>query len=237
MNLLICLLHWLFRMQPEEKDKELMDQYRCPTGLQGRIVAAGMNRGHSVLSTWGLKKARIKPDYVILDVGCGGGKTIKRLARKAFQGNVFGMDHSPDMVKYSREVNRKLIAQHRVEILLGSVKSMGFPEDFFDLVTAIETHYFWPDLQEAFREIKRILKPERNLLLINEMVKDGVYEVENADMISKAHVRLIPLHEIQVILNSVGFVNVKVFTKAKSPWNAIIARKPSGKLPLSLVMQ
>jgi ubiquinone/menaquinone biosynthesis C-methylase UbiE len=215
-------------MQPEEKDKELMNQYRCPTGLQGRIVAARMNRGHSALSTWGLKKERIEPDFVILEVGCGGGKTIKRLARKAFQGNVFGIDYSPDMVKYSREVNRKLIAHNRVEILLGSVKRMGFPEDFFDLVTAIETYYFWPDLQEAFREIKRILKPERHLLMINEMVKDGVYEMENADMIAKTHARLIPLHEIQVILNSVGFVNVKVFTKTKSPWNAILAQKPPG---------
>jgi ubiquinone/menaquinone biosynthesis C-methylase UbiE len=109
---------------------------------------------------------------------------------------------------------------------------MGFQEDFFDLVTAIETYYFWPDLQAAFREIKRILKPERNLLMINEMVKDGVYEVENADIIAKTHAHLIPLHEIQVILNSVGFINVKVFTKTKSPWNAILAQKPSEMLPL-----
>lgn len=216
-------------MLSEEKDKELMDQFRCPTGLQGRIVAEEMNRRHSALSTWGLKKARIEPDFVILDVGCGGGKTISRLARKAFQGKVFGIDYSADMVEYSREVNSKLIAQYHAEILTGSVEKMGFPEDFFDLVTAVETYYFWPNLQEAFREIKRVLKPERNLLMINEMVKDGVYEVENADMIAKTHALLIPLHEIQVILNSVGFVNVKVFTKTKSPWNAILAQKPSGK--------
>ena len=128
-----------------------------------------------------------------------------------------------------REVNRKLIAQNQVEMIAGSVERMGFPGDFFDLVTAIEAYYFWPDLSEAFREIKRVLKPKRNLLMINEMVKDGVYEVENADMISKAHVRLIPLQEIQIILHSVGFVNVKVFTKTKSPWNAILAQKPSRK--------
>ncbi len=216
-------------MQPEEKDKAFMDQFRCPTGLQGRTVAAGMNRGHSALSTWGLKKARIEPDFVVLDVGCGGGKTISRLAREAFQGKVFGIDHSVDMVEYSREMNRRLIAQKRVEILAGSVQRMGFPKDFFDLVTAIETYYFWPDLQEAFREIKRVLKPERNLLMINEMVKDGVYELENADMIAKAHVRLIPLQEIQIMLHSLGFANVKVFTKAKSPWNAILAQKSSRK--------
>ena len=76
-------------MQPEEKNRELMDQYRCPTGLQGRIVAAGMNRGHSDLTTWGLKKARIEPEFVILDVGCGGGKTIKRLAPKGFSRQCF----------------------------------------------------------------------------------------------------------------------------------------------------
>jgi SAM-dependent methyltransferase len=204
---------------------DLMDQYKRPTGRRGRVVAALMNKGHEALTLWGLTHVNIEPDYVILDVGCGGGKTVSRLAHRAVRGKVFGIDYSADMVKYSQKVNKKLITENHVEIHEGSVEKTGFPDNFFDLVTAIETYYFWPSLPDALREIKRVLKPGGRLLLVNEMVKDGVYEVENAEMIEKSQVRLVPLEEIRQIMESVGFSNVQVFTKAESPWNAVLAQK------------
>ncbi len=210
----------------EAKMLGLMDQYKRPTGRQGRIVAALMNQEHRALTTWGLTHVNIASDYVILDVGCGGGKTISRLAQRAIQGKVFGIDYSPDMVEYAKEVNNKFLAQNRVEIIEGSVEKMVFPDNFFDLVTAFEAYYFWPSLPDAFQEIKRVLKPEGKLLIANEMVKDGVYEVKHAKLIEKTHVRLLSLDEIKNVLQSVGFADVKVFTKCKSPWNAILAQKP-----------
>jgi hypothetical protein len=57
------------------------------------------------------------------------------------------------------------------------------------------------------------------------MVKDGVYEVKNAEIIEKSQVRLIPLEEIRLIMESVGFSNVQIFTKVDSPWNAVLAQK------------
>jgi ubiquinone/menaquinone biosynthesis C-methylase UbiE len=68
----------------------------------------------------------IELDYVILDVGCAGGKTVSRLAQQAVQGKVFGIDYSADMVEYSKKVNKKLIAENRVEIIEGSVERMVF---------------------------------------------------------------------------------------------------------------
>lgn len=215
-------------MQPQEKDKtanEHWSQYRCPTGGSGRTVAANMNKGHWDLTTWGLKYVNIKPDSVIVDVGCGGGKTISRLARRATQSKVYGIDHSADMVEYSKQVNKKLIEKNRVKIVQNSVEKTVFKDDSFDLVTAIETYYFWPNLEQAFREIRRILKNGGYLLFISEMIKDGVYEVENAEIIAKTQVHLVPLQEIQRMLFSAGFSSVKVFRKRKSDWNAVLAHK------------
>jgi SAM-dependent methyltransferase len=157
---------------------ELLDQYKCPTGHRGRVVAALMNKRHEALTLWGLT-----------------------------------------------HVNIKLITENRAEIRKGSVEKTGFPDNFFDLVTAIETYYFWLILPDALKEIKRVLKPGGRLLMVNEMVKDGVYEVENAEMVEKTQVRLVPLEEIKQIMESVGFADVQVFTKAESPWNAVLARK------------
>ncbi len=215
-------------MRPQERNLSLENhwsQYRYPTGVLGRQVAANMNKVHWNLTTWGLEHVSIKLDSTILDSGCGGGKTIGRLARRAVQGKVYGIDFSSDMVDYSRQANKKLIATNRAEIVQGTVEKTGFKDDFFDLVTAIETYYFWPNLGEAFQEIKRILKKGGSLLIISEMIKDGIYEVENAEIIARTNVHLLPLQEMQRILLSVGYSNVQVYRKRKSYWNAIIAQK------------
>ena len=91
----------------------------------------------------GTDKSAVDSNYIILDVGCGGGKTVSRLAQLAPQGKVFGIDYSPDMVKFSKKINKNLIAQKRAEIMDGPVEKMSFQDDLFDLVTAFETYYFW----------------------------------------------------------------------------------------------
>jgi ubiquinone/menaquinone biosynthesis C-methylase UbiE len=192
-------------------DDTLMSQFRRPTGVQGRAVAALMNKEHDHLSNWGLSHVKIEPDFVVLDVGCGGGKTIGKLASHAVQGRVFGIDYSSDMVAYSKKENQKLEAEDRINLVQGSVEKMSFPNDFFDLVTAIETYYFWPNLSRAFQEIKRVLKPGAKLLIVSEMIKDGKYEVENAEMVAKAHVKLFSVQEIVNMLECEGLVDVEVF--------------------------
>jgi ubiquinone/menaquinone biosynthesis C-methylase UbiE len=205
-----------------------MDQYHCPSGRLGRLVAKLMNIEHEPLTMWGLTKVKIATDDLILDVGCGGGKTVNTLTQLVPKGKVFGIDHSIEMVNYSKKVNNKLINQNRVQIVSGSVEKMEFPNDCFNLVTAIETYYFWSSFRDALKEIKRVLKPGGKLLLVNEMVQNGVYELKNSKLIAETHVCLVPLEEIQNILQSVGFVCVQIFTKEESPWNAVLGQKWSG---------
>jgi len=209
----------------KSKILSLMDQYRCPRGRSGRYVAEHMNQEHELLTLWGLSRAKIESGSIILDVGCGGGKTLSRLAQLAPIGKVFGIDVSLDMVKYSKKVNQKLIVQDRVQVFWESVERMSFPDNYFDLVTAFETYYFWFDFDKALQEIRRVLKPGGKLHLVNEMVRDEVYEVSNAKLIAETHVNLIALQDIRKIMLSIGFVDVTVLTKIESSWNAVVAQK------------
>ena len=204
----------------------LGDHYQYPRGKLGRYLAKQMNQGHESLTLWGLSKVEIASDSVILDVGCGGGKTVNKLAYLVPQGRIFGIDISHDMVEFSRKVNKELIVQNRVQIVEGSVEEMSFPDGYFDLVTAFETYYFWPNFVEALKEIKRVLKSDGRLLLVSEMVKNGIYEVENAKLIRETHVHLIPLRAIQNIMLATGFVDIQAFVENDSPWNAVLAKKP-----------
>jgi ubiquinone/menaquinone biosynthesis C-methylase UbiE len=214
-------------MQAQKKKTKLFhwSQYRCPTGVLGRSVAANMNKDHWGLTTWGLKHVSIKRDSVVLDVGCGGGKTLSRLSRRAVEGKIFGIDISADMVDYSKQTNRKLVDRKRLVVSQGTVEKTGFQGDFFDLVTAVETYYFWTNLPLAFQEINRVLKNGGCFLIVSEMIKDGVYEVENAETIAKTQVILVSLPEIVEMLYTAGFSNVKVYKKRKSAWNVVLAQK------------
>jgi ubiquinone/menaquinone biosynthesis C-methylase UbiE len=212
-------------MPKKHNEPNVRSQYRRPVGEVGRKVAAQMNEHHEQLTTWGLSHVTVQPNFTVLDVGSGGGKTVSRLAELACKGKVYGADYSSDMVAFAKEVNSKLIAEGHVEIVEASVEKTGFPEGYFDLVTAVETYYFWPDLPAAFAEVSRILKPGGKLLLINEMLIDGEYEVENAKLIEETHVHLVPLPQLAFLILSCGFTDVNVFVKANTPWNAVIATK------------
>ncbi len=136
-----------------------------------------------------------------------------KLARQVVQRRVFGIDYSKDMIEYSKEENQKLVDQGRIGLIQGVVEKMGFSNDLFDLVTAIETCYFWSNLPGVFREIKRVLKQGGKLLIVSEMIKDGKYEIENAETIAKAHVKLCSIQETEDMLHSAGFIDVKTFKK------------------------
>jgi ubiquinone/menaquinone biosynthesis C-methylase UbiE len=118
-----------------------------------------MNSRHSKVSDWGLSHISIKQADTILDVGCGGGKTLSKLAAISIQGKVYGLDYSDVCVVMSRKLNNTSIEKGRVEICEGSVSKLPFEADVFDLVTAVETHFWWPHLPLGMREVWRVLKP------------------------------------------------------------------------------
>src|SRR5262245_31040732 len=131
----------------------LLNQFRKPCGWFGRLNLANMNRHHSRLTDWGLARVSIGKTAMVLDVGCGGGRTVSKLAALAPGGRVFGVDFSEASVASSRRTNKRGIREGRIEIRQASVSELPFESDAFDLVTAVETHFYWPDLHADVREV------------------------------------------------------------------------------------
>ena len=130
-----------------------------------------MNSRHSKLTDWGLGHISIEPFYTILDVGSGGGRTVSKLAERATQGKVYGIDYSEASVAASKSTNAHWVEIGRVEVRHGSVSKLPFAENMFDLVTAVETHFWWPNLLTNMREVFRVLKPHGKLIIIAEVYK------------------------------------------------------------------
>jgi ubiquinone/menaquinone biosynthesis C-methylase UbiE len=204
-------------------------QCRKPAGRMGRFTLWRMNWSHSRLTDWGLEKISIEPHSAILDVGCGGGRTVSKLAAIATQGKVRGIDYSDESVAVSQKTNAGWIDKGRVEIRQGSVSQLPFSDDVFDLVTAVETHYFWPDLTADTREVFRVLKPGGALILIAEAYKGaktaGAKLAE--EFFALAGMTLLTVDEHRELLTAAGYTDVRVIEEPGKGWICGIGRKPA----------
>ena len=192
-----------------------------------------MNSRHSKLTDWGLGHLPIEKHFTILDVGCGGGRTISKLAAQASDGKVYGIDHSEESVAASKKTNARWIDMDRVEVRLGSVSQLPFRDGMFDLVTAVESHFWWADLPADIREIYRVLKPHGQLIVIAEIYKGANTTVaklaeKNA---SRIGMTLLDVDEHRALLANAGYSEIQIIEQHSKGWICGIGRKPMTNQP------
>lgn len=202
-------------------------QCKKPRGWMGRLVLWNMNSRHSRVTDWGLEKISIEPHFTILDVGCGGGRTLSKLAASASEGKVYGIDYSEESVAASQRTNARAVELGRMEVGLGSVSELPYPDRMFDLITAVETHFWWPDLPRDLREIFRVLKPGGTFIIIAE-----VYQGANTTMAKlceenapRVGMTLLNRDEHREVLANAGFSDVQVTVAPDRGWICAIGRK------------
>ena len=204
-----------------------MNQCRKPAGEAGKLVADEMNINHYELTSWGLGKIDIKQDSIILDIGCGGGRTVNRLALLAPEGKVFGIDYSNDCVNWSIEFNKGLIDSCKVEIHNASVEKIPFEDNKFDWALAVETVYFWPNLLQNLSEIKRVLKPSGRIMIINEMYASQNFKDRNDPYVKAGNLKLHTPQELEELLKKAGYVNIQIHLVENKNWMCCIGEKSS----------
>jgi SAM-dependent methyltransferase len=187
-----------------------------------------MNFTHSILTDWGFKYVSIERHNTILDVGCGGGGTVRKLARIAVEGKVYGVDLSDDSVAVSRAINKQLIERGRVEIQKSSVSCLPFPDDMFDLVTAVNTYYYWPDLVSDMQEVRRVLKPGGRLVILGGGYKGGKHEEQYRMFLEKMGVAAYHnTGELRDLFSMAGYSDVQVFERYEWDFICGIGTKPT----------
>ena len=195
---------------------------RKPEGFGGRIMLSMMNLGHRALAGWGLSFLPAQKDAAALDCGCGGGANLKKLLERIPDGTVRGVDYSPVSVEKARRMNRRAIQQGRCAVLQASVAQLPFGDDFFQLVTAFETVYFWPELSESFREVFRVLAPGGTFLICNECGGDQEKDEKWTKIVDG--MTIYKDTQLKAILEQAGFRDLQIH-KNRRGWLCITARK------------
>lgn len=167
----------------------------------GRFMLKSMNKGHEKLARWGRSYLNIDKDYIVLDLGCGGGRNIEYFLTKADK--VYGLDHSETSVKMASEINKKAIDTGRCQILLGDVKTLPLEDQSIDIVTAFETIYFWNDIERCFKEIYRVLKKEGQFLICNEVSSKERRDVKK--LLKMINFEIYKPNDLTKMLRELGF--------------------------------
>jgi len=206
-----------------------VSQCQKPRGWLGRVVLWNMNSRHFKVTDWGLAHVSIEKQHTILDVGCGGCRTVSKLAATATQGKVYGIDYSEESVAASKRTNARWIDMGGVEVRLGSVSQFPFPDGLFDLVTTVETHFWWPNLPADMREIFRVLKPGGKPIVIAEVYKGANTTV--AKLVEKyaprTGITLLSVNEHRELFANAGYADIVVIEERDKGWISGIGRKPS----------
>ena len=209
------------------KYHKLVENAEKPKGFWGRLMIRSMNKGHHELTDWGLSFVEVKNGDRVLDVGCGGGRTVSKLCDMVGCGKVYGIDYSPLCVEKSKKLNRKNVLCKRAAITQASVSELPFESDGFDLVTAVETYYFWQDKVSDLREILRTLKPSGKLLLVFEMLYDPAQPDKWMAVEKRLGIKAVSAEEIENALTQAGFVNIHTNTKKGTSWLCAVCEKGS----------
>ena len=202
--------------------EELIDQYMKPHGEEGIKIIESMNEEHQNISEFAFECVNVHENDDIIDIGCGGGVNIEKFL-KVTDGHVDGLDYSDVSVRETIKRNQSSVDGGRCNVIQADVRDMPIEDESYDLATAFSTVFFWPDLSETFKEVRRIIKPNGHFMIAQGT--DGTNPEDNEWMDRVAGINVYTAGELGKYLIDAGFKRVEVFRKENTYLLIVIGQK------------
>jgi ubiquinone/menaquinone biosynthesis C-methylase UbiE len=105
----------------------------------------------------------------VLDLGCGTGRLLHRLATQfpTLQGT--GVDLSPEMLRQAQQGNKH---GNRLTYTQGNAESLPFGDCEFDAVFNTISFLHYPHPQQVFAEVSRVLRPNGRFYLADYIARE-----------------------------------------------------------------
>lgn len=190
----------------------LIKQSQKPSGLIGRVITKIWSFYFKKLSLWAIKQTTISDNYRILEIGYGGGSTIKNLLALNKNLEIHGIDISKESYRTAQHVHSDSIRKGSVQLKIGNVENMPYQNNYFDRIFAIQTHIFWKDIKKSFQEVYRVLSSNSTLIIASEKEKIHYHMTDYRTS-----------HEFSQLLTSIGFS--KIEEKQNRNWILYIVYK------------
>ena len=170
-----------------------------------------------------IDRVRLRPREQVLDVACGTGIVSRYAAQRVGTlGHVTGVDLNPAMIKVARHTAAYF---DQIEFLKGSALELPVPDAHFDAAVCQQAIMFFPDREQAVREMYRALKPGGrvglNVFRTPEFVPAFAYLIEalekhagaSAADFMRAPFVMKSVAEMRALFERAGFVDIEVLIR------------------------
>lgn len=166
---------------PRRPEPEVMDDAEEVEAYASPAAQAWLDRVDDTFVEHALRLVAGRPAGTALDVGCGPGQIVLKLAQRLPGWHFIGVDRAANMLRQAEVALRKTVgAQHacpehsrraapdllpRVQFLRADGNRLPFPDASFDLVTSNSVLHHLAEPLRVLAEIARVAKPGAAILL------------------------------------------------------------------------
>ena len=114
---------------------------------------------------WASSLVQVQPDSRILEIGCGAGLLIEKMAEHVESGKITGIDKSSIQIKKAAQRNLVSIEQGKVQLIQTDFSKYNGPENVFDRVVAFNLNIFLRHTSEALQKVRSLISSTGQFML------------------------------------------------------------------------
>jgi ubiquinone/menaquinone biosynthesis C-methylase UbiE len=165
---------------------------------------------------------RLPPAAAVLDIGCGTGRLLDRIAGAMPAKRLVGLDRSAGMAEAAQRIRPHL------QIERSAAESLPHPDSCFDAVVTTLSFHHWSDKAVAVGEVYRVLRPGGLFALTDVSVDDLPTWPHRLWSIPRRNMNdMPPLDERHRLLEAAGLRIVQVVPALHRRWVRLtVAERP-----------
>lgn len=155
-----------------------------------------------------------EPFQDLLDCGCGTAPMLTLLHNKYPDRHYTGIDLTPKMIEVAKSKHME-----GVELVVGDCENLPFPEESFDVVICCQSFHHYPNVQDFFNSVYRVLRPGGRLILRDMTMKSAAIrwfcnhiEMPLINLIGHGDVRIYGKEDVNRLCKKAG-LNMELFEK------------------------
>lgn len=156
--------------------------------FQGRDWLERQTREQEENTMRAIEKLPVTAGSVVADIGAGSGFYTFRIAPRVPDGKVYAVEIQEDAIQYLQNRSKELGFDHVIPVK-GKVDSPNLPSNSIDLALMVDVYHELEFPVEMLAEIRKSLKPEGKLLLIEYRGEDPAVAIKALHKMTVAQIK------------------------------------------------
>jgi len=186
--------------ESSRQDGSVPAQYDAWARIYDLLWARYMNQTLPIAQ----QAAAVRPGEQVLDLACGTGELLSRVATETPGAKLTGVDLAPNMAERARQ---KLAAVSGASVEQADAHDLPFADDAFDVVVCANTFHYFTHPTTVLSEGRRVLRPNGRLIVLDWCRDFWTCRIMDAVLqyIDPAHETCYTLDELTTLLARTSF--------------------------------